>query len=86
AAIQQTLGVAQERVGGKRRERQAGKKPYERQSSEGKFLEVGEGDVRLLVHLTDYLDTGLFLDHRPLRLRIPQEAAGQRLLPLVCYT
>lgn len=75
AAIPQTLGVAQERVVVKRRERQAGKKQYERQSSEGKFLEVGEGDVRLLVNLTDYLDTGLFLDHRPMRLRIQKEAA-----------
>ena len=70
----------------KRRERQAGKKQYERQSSEGKFLEVGEGDVRLLVNLTDYLDTGLFLDHRPMRLRIQKEAAGKRFLNLFCYT
>ncbi|MFU2623315.1 bifunctional 23S rRNA (guanine(2069)-N(7))-methyltransferase RlmK/23S rRNA (guanine(2445)-N(2))-methyltransferase RlmL [Pseudomonas aeruginosa] len=86
AAIPQTLGVAQERVVVKRRERQAGKKQYERQSSEGKFLEVGEGDVRLLVNLTDYLDTGLFLDHRPMRLRIQKEAAGKRFLNLFCYT
>jgi 23S rRNA (guanine2445-N2)-methyltransferase / 23S rRNA (guanine2069-N7)-methyltransferase len=40
----------------------------------------------LLVNLTDYLDTGLFLDHRPLRLRIQQEAAGKRFLNLFCYT
>lgn len=86
AAILQTPGVAQERVVVKRRERQAGKKQYERQSSEGKFLEVGEGDVRLLVNLTDYLDTGLFLDHRPMRLRIQKEAAGKRFLNLFCYT
>ncbi len=86
AAIPQTLGVAQERVVVKRRERQAGKKQYERQSSEGKFLEVGEGDVRLLVNLTDYLDTGLFLDHRPMRLRIQKEAARQALpQPVLLY-
>ena len=49
-------------------------------------MEVSEGGVRLLVNLTDYLDTGLFLDHRPLRLRIQQEAAGKRFLNLYCYT
>jgi 23S rRNA (guanine2445-N2)-methyltransferase / 23S rRNA (guanine2069-N7)-methyltransferase len=42
--------------------------------------------VKLLVNLTDYLDTGLFLDHRPLRLRIQREAAGKRFLNLYCYT
>ncbi len=45
----------------KRRERQAGKKQYERQSSEGKFLEVGEGDVACWVNLTDYLIPGCSL-------------------------
>ncbi|MDC6726226.1 class I SAM-dependent methyltransferase, partial [Leclercia adecarboxylata] len=34
----------------------------------------------------DYLDTGLFLDHRPLRLRIQKEAGGKRFLNLFCYT
>ena len=43
--------------------------------SAGEFLVVREGDARLRVNLFDYLDTGLFLDHRPLRLRI---AAGSR--------
>lgn len=42
--------------------------------------------MRLLVNLTDYLDTGLFLDHRPMRLRIQKEAAGKRFLNLFCYT
>ena len=49
-------------------------------------MEVTEGGVCLLVNLTDYLDTGLFLDHRPMRLRIQQEAAGKRFLNLFCYT
>jgi 23S rRNA (guanine2445-N2)-methyltransferase / 23S rRNA (guanine2069-N7)-methyltransferase len=70
----------------KRRERQTGTKQYERQAAQGQFMEVSEGGVRLLVNLTDYLDTGLFLDHRPLRLRIQQEAAGKRFLNLFCYT
>jgi len=37
-------------------------------------------------NLFDYLDTGLFLDHRPMRLRLGQEASGKRFLNLFCYT
>ncbi|UFQ99016.1 bifunctional 23S rRNA (guanine(2069)-N(7))-methyltransferase RlmK/23S rRNA (guanine(2445)-N(2))-methyltransferase RlmL [Pseudomonas wenzhouensis] len=86
AAIPQALGVAQNRVVIKRRERQTGTKQYQRQAAQGEFMEVSEGGVKLLVNLTDYLDTGLFLDHRPLRLRIQHEAAGKRFLNLFCYT
>ncbi|MBD1599080.1 bifunctional 23S rRNA (guanine(2069)-N(7))-methyltransferase RlmK/23S rRNA (guanine(2445)-N(2))-methyltransferase RlmL [Pseudomonas typographi] len=86
AAIPQALGVDPRHVVVKRRERQGGTRQYERQGREGRFLEVSEGGVRLLVNLGDYLDTGLFLDHRPLRLRLQQEAAGKRFLNLFCYT
>ncbi|MGE8394342.1 MAG: bifunctional 23S rRNA (guanine(2069)-N(7))-methyltransferase RlmK/23S rRNA (guanine(2445)-N(2))-methyltransferase RlmL [Pseudomonas sp.] len=86
AAIPQALGIDQSRVVVKRRERQSGTRQYERQSAQGQFLEVQEGGVKLLVNLTDYLDTGLFLDHRPMRLRIQREAAGKRFLNLFCYT
>lgn len=86
AAIPQALGIDKSRVIVKRRERQSGTRQYERQSAQGKFTEVNEGGVKLLVNLTDYLDTGLFLDHRPMRLRIQREAAGKRFLNLFCYT
>ncbi|HSC85044.1 MAG TPA: bifunctional 23S rRNA (guanine(2069)-N(7))-methyltransferase RlmK/23S rRNA (guanine(2445)-N(2))-methyltransferase RlmL, partial [Pseudomonas sp.] len=86
AAIPVALAISPDKVVIKRRERQAGTKQYERQASQGQFMEVSEGGVKLLVNLTDYLDTGLFLDHRPLRLRIQQEAAGKRFLNLYCYT
>lgn len=86
AAIPQALGVDKSKVVIKRRERQSGTKQYQRQATQGQFLEVSEGGVKLLVNLTDYLDTGLFLDHRPLRLRIQKEAAGKRFLNLFCYT
>ena len=86
AAIPQALGVDKSRVVIKRRERQSGTKQYERQATQGAFTEVSEHGVKLLVNLTDYLDTGLFLDHRPLRLRIQREAAGKRFLNLFCYT
>jgi 23S rRNA (guanine2445-N2)-methyltransferase / 23S rRNA (guanine2069-N7)-methyltransferase len=86
AAIPQALGIDKSRVIVKRRERQSGTRQYERQSAQGKFTEVNEGGVKLLVNLTDYLDTGLFLDHRPMRMRIQREAAGKRFLNLFCYT
>ncbi|WP_416423330.1 bifunctional 23S rRNA (guanine(2069)-N(7))-methyltransferase RlmK/23S rRNA (guanine(2445)-N(2))-methyltransferase RlmL [Pseudomonas sp. App30] len=86
AAIPQALGIDKSRVIIKRRERQSGTKQYERQSAQGQFTEVQEGGIKLLVNLTDYLDTGLFLDHRPMRLRIQREAAGKRFLNLFCYT
>lgn len=86
AAIPQALDIPREQVVVKRRERQTGLRQYERQANQGEFFEVSEGGVKLLVNLTDYLDTGLFLDHRPMRMRIQQEAAGKRFLNLFCYT
>ncbi|MEH6364654.1 MAG: bifunctional 23S rRNA (guanine(2069)-N(7))-methyltransferase RlmK/23S rRNA (guanine(2445)-N(2))-methyltransferase RlmL [Pseudomonas marincola] len=86
AAIPQALNIDKSKVVVKRRERQTGTKQYQRQSTQGQFMEVTEGGVKLLVNLTDYLDTGLFLDHRPLRMRIQREAAGKRFLNLFCYT
>lgn len=86
AAIPQALSIDKSRVIIKRRERQSGTRQYERQSAQGQFTQVQEGGVQLLVNLTDYLDTGLFLDHRPMRLRIQKEAAGKRFLNLFCYT
>ena len=86
AAIPVALGIDSSKVVIKRRERQSGTRQYQRQGTQAQFVEVEEGGIKLLVNLTDYLDTGLFLDHRPLRLRIQQEAAGKRFLNLYCYT
>ncbi|WP_205340275.1 bifunctional 23S rRNA (guanine(2069)-N(7))-methyltransferase RlmK/23S rRNA (guanine(2445)-N(2))-methyltransferase RlmL [Denitrificimonas caeni] len=86
AAIPTVLDVPPERIVIKRRERQAGMRQYERQAERGQFMHITEGGVKLLVNLTDYLDTGVFLDHRPMRMRIQKEAAGKRFLNLFCYT
>ena len=45
-----------------------------------------EGKCRFFVNLSDYLDTGLFLDHRPARLALAESAAGKTVLNLFCYT
>ncbi|EFK10674.1 conserved hypothetical protein, partial [delta proteobacterium NaphS2] len=68
------------------RERKRKNAQYERFDSQHRFFEVRENDLRFLVNLTDYLDTGLFLDQRLLRERLRQKAAGKRVLNLFCYT
>lgn len=63
-----------------------GKGQYQRLDSQGAMVTVNEGQARLLVNLTDYLDTGLFLDHRKVRMHIATLARGSRFLNLFCYT
>ncbi len=77
---------AGEQVHYKQRRRQRGRDQYKRQEARGELLNVREGRAELLVNLNDYLDTGLFLDHRPLRLKIAAEAGGTHFLNLFCYT
>ncbi len=84
--IQTLFGVRSNRIFIKRRERQRGKKQYEKKRNFGKMFEVKEGAASFLVNFTDYLDTGLFLDHRPIRSRIFSEAKGKRFLNLFAYT
>ena len=61
------------------RRRHRGASQYEKlaEAPVGELLTVREGQAQLLVNLWQYLDTGLFLDHRPLRLRIAREAAQE---------
>jgi 23S rRNA (guanine2445-N2)-methyltransferase / 23S rRNA (guanine2069-N7)-methyltransferase len=70
----------------KTRARGKGGSKYGRFDSRAETFTVREGRARLAVNLFDYLDTGLFLDHRPIRLRIAREAAGRRFLNLFSYT
>lgn len=86
AAIPTVLDTAGDKVALKRRQRQRGSEQYRQQSQQGDFVEVREGEARLLVNLFDYLDTGLFLDHRPVRLDIARRAKDLRFLNLFCYT
>ena len=66
----------------KRRSKQRGLQQYERVSTRNERRLVNELGAKLWVNLYDYLDTGLFLDHRPIRARIREEAAGKRFLNL----
>jgi 23S rRNA (guanine2069-N7)-methyltransferase / 23S rRNA (guanine2445-N2)-methyltransferase len=80
------LDVPRERIALKTRYRAKGGSKYGRMAERGEFLIVEEGGLRFRVNLFDYLDTGLFLDHRPLRARIGEIARGKRFLNLFCYT
>ncbi len=84
--VRDVLGVRSDRIFLKTRERQKGKKQYQKKSNKRKFYEVREGACSFLVNFTDYLDTGLFLDHRPIRERIFREAGGRKFLNLFGYT
>ncbi len=86
AAAAEALAVAPEWVYVKARRRQRGLAQYERQEQTDERITAHEGGHRFIVNLRDYLDTGLFLDHRPMRARIGREAAGGRFLNLFCYT
>ncbi len=70
----------------KRRERQEGLKQYEKVDEKKESLIVRESQALIKVNLYDYLDTGLFLDHRPIRQKIFKSAAGKSVLNLFCYT
>ena len=70
----------------KRRQRQRGESQYQRIEKINRYHEVTEDQCRLLINLHDYLDTGLFLDHRKVRQWIAREVSGKRFLNLYCYT
>ncbi|QEM92240.1 bifunctional 23S rRNA (guanine(2069)-N(7))-methyltransferase RlmK/23S rRNA (guanine(2445)-N(2))-methyltransferase RlmL [Kosakonia radicincitans] len=86
AATIQVLGIAPNKLVLKTRERQKGTNQYQKMNEKGDFMEVSEYNARLWVNLTDYLDTGLFLDHRIARRMLGQMSKGKDFLNLFSYT
>jgi 23S rRNA (guanine2445-N2)-methyltransferase / 23S rRNA (guanine2069-N7)-methyltransferase len=86
AVLPGLLNIAPAQVILKVRQRQRGLSQYERVGDHGTFQEVSEAGLRFLVNLTDYLDTGLFLDHRVTRALVRQLAPGRDFLNLFAYT
>ncbi|UJP05384.1 MAG: bifunctional 23S rRNA (guanine(2069)-N(7))-methyltransferase RlmK/23S rRNA (guanine(2445)-N(2))-methyltransferase RlmL [Nitrosomonas sp.] len=68
------------------RRKQKNTDQYEKLSNSRHFHVIEEGGCKFWVNFEDYLDTGLFLDHRPMRALIQQQAAGKRFLNLFAYT
>ena len=68
------------------RRKQKNADQYEKLGDKGNFHLIIEHGCKLKVNFEDYLDTGLFLDHRPIRLALQQQARGKRFLNLFAYT
>ncbi|MCW9012487.1 MAG: bifunctional 23S rRNA (guanine(2069)-N(7))-methyltransferase RlmK/23S rRNA (guanine(2445)-N(2))-methyltransferase RlmL [Gammaproteobacteria bacterium] len=86
AVIPEVLGVEREKVVVKTRRQQKGLAQYEKQASVGYQQTVNEGGLKFIVNLRDYLDTGLFLDHRDTREKVREWSKGKRFLNLFAYT
>lgn len=86
AEIPKALKIPSEQVFLKIRRIQKNTDQYQKQGDSRRFHVVQEGSCKFWVNFEDYLDTGLFLDHRPMRLLIQQQAKGKRFLNLFAYT
>ena len=89
AGIREVLGVNREQVFIKTRAKQSGNEQYgknEDSKKAGKKYVVVEDGAYLYVNFTDYLDTGLFLDHRNMRGLVKSASRGKRVLNLFAYT
>jgi len=86
AEIPRVLGINRDQVFLKIRRKQKSTDQYEKHGDQGRFHIIEEGGCKLLVNFEDYLDTGLFLDHRPIRILIQKQAKGKRFLNLFAYT
>ena len=82
----EALDVPSDKIFFKRRERQRGAKQHEHLAGRQYEIKVHEGGLQFIVNLSDYVDTGLFLDHRITRSMVRKEAAGTNFLNLFAYT
>lgn len=86
SVLTEVTGVAPEDVYMRTRRPQKGAAQYQKLGEAGRGEIVEEGGLKFEVNFTDYLDTGLFLDHRLTRARLRALAAGRRFLNLFAYT
>ena len=85
-ATERATGIDIENIFIKEHRSQKGAAQYNRLATSNRFNIVRENGLKLLVNFQDYLDTGVFLDHRPVRKMIQEMAEGKRFLNLFCYT
>jgi 23S rRNA (cytosine1962-C5)-methyltransferase len=85
--VAEVTGVLEENVFTKERRRKSDRySQYQKTGEEKEFFEVEEGGLKFLVNLSDYLDTGLFLDHRITRQMVRDLSLNKRVLNLFAYT
>ncbi|MDP8052606.1 bifunctional 23S rRNA (guanine(2069)-N(7))-methyltransferase RlmK/23S rRNA (guanine(2445)-N(2))-methyltransferase RlmL [Pasteurella atlantica] len=86
AATLSVTGIETNKLVLKVRQKQKGTNQYEKLANKGEYFHVTEYGAKLWVNLTDYLDTGLFLDHRLTRKMVGEMAKGKTFLNLFAYT
>lgn len=86
AAIKDLFNPADDKIIFKKRERQKGVQQYQKLQDKNERFTVKENGHAVWVNLWDYLDTGLFLDHRPLRYYFLKNSKDKKFLNLFCYT
>ena len=86
AALPGVTGIPPERIHLRQRRKTTRGEQYEKLGDAAEFQLVEESGLRFWVNFSDYLDTGLFLDHRITRQRLREAAAGKRFLNLFAYT
>ncbi len=85
--VRHVLGKTEDQLYLKERKRKESRQDqYQKTDDRKEFIEVEEGGLKFVVNLTDYLDTGLFIDHRITRDMVRKAALGKRVLNLFCYT
>jgi len=85
-AVAQSLSLNRDNIIIKWRERQRGESQYEKIADKGLTRVVSEENLKFKVNLSDYLDTGLFLDRRAMRRMVGADSQGKRVLNLFAYT
>ena len=85
-ALQKLLGIDSSLIYWRNRVKRAKREQYEKAGETKEFFAVLEYGVQFLVNLVNYLDTGLFLDHRETRRLVAQNSKGKRVLNLFAYT
>jgi 23S rRNA (cytosine1962-C5)-methyltransferase len=85
--ITSVLSIPKENIYLKLRQRKPGRLgQYQKLRKQGHEFIVGENGLRFIVNLSDYLDTGLFLDHRLTRQMVREQSEGKKVLNLFAYT
>jgi 23S rRNA G2445 N2-methylase RlmL/23S rRNA G2069 N7-methylase RlmK/C1962 C5-methylase RlmI len=86
SVLSEVTGVPEARIRVRTRRRTKRGEQYRKVDEQANFHVVMEGGLKFRVNFDDYLDTGLFLDHRPTRARLREAAGGKRFLNLFAYT
>ena len=84
--VPKVLGISPNSMAVKTRRQNKGKEQYQKVAAKGKKLIVNEHGAEFYINPTDYLDVGLFLDHRDTRLLFKQQASKKDVLNLFAYT